>query len=179
MNGRPTLNGQNGASCPSHLVSDTGSDLLTKPSSSPKSSVTDPLLPKAGRRSGRDVFDLFRGILLGGASSVFFLICTIIVKLLAEISPSQLAIYRFVGILACSIPIVLRHKLQHPHQSIFGPSNQFGTLLLRGMMGASSLLLRFYAYRYLPLADASVLIFSVPVFVTLTAYFFLNVSHHH
>jgi uncharacterized membrane protein len=137
---------------------------------------TDPLVPKCGQSGRRPMMDLFKGIFYGGGSSIFFVISTVIVKLLTDVSPSELAIFRFIGILACSIPLVLRQKLKHPEQSLFGPGHLFPTIILRGVMGASSLLLRFYAYRHLPLADASVIIFSVPVFVTLTAHIFLNVS---
>lgn len=50
-------------------------------------------------------------------------------------------------------------------------------LILRGIAGATSLLLRFYAFRYLPIADASVIIFSVPVVVSIFACIFLDVSY--
>lgn len=41
-------------------------------------------------------------------------------------------------------------------------------------MGTTGLMLSFYAFRHMPLADASVIIFSTPVFVTLFARLFLK-----
>ena len=140
---------------------------------------TDPLVPKPGRMTHREIVQLFKGIFFGGSSSIFFVISTVIVKLLTDLSPSELAIFRFIGILLFSIPVAIRYKLKNPGESLFGPSTLFHIMILRGIMGASSLLLRFYAYRYLPLADASVIVFSVPVFVTFTAWMFLNVSVDH
>lgn len=47
-------------------------------------------------------------------------------------------------------------------------------LILRGIIGSVSLMLQFYAFRHMPLADASVIVFSVPVFVAVFARVFLG-----
>ena len=44
-------------------------------------------------------------------------------------------------------------------------------LLLRALLGAASLVLKFYALRSMSLADASVILLSVPVFVAVSALF--------
>jgi len=46
--------------------------------------------------------------------------------------------------------------------------------MLRAFLGTTSLMSQFYALRHMPLADASVIIFSVPVFVAIFARIFLK-----
>lgn len=67
-----------------------------------------------------------------------------------------------------AIPIVLYRQ-----DDIF-PNGKRIILLLRCFVGTTGLMLSFYAFRHMPLADASVIIFSTPVFVTLFARLFLK-----
>lgn len=108
------------------------------------------------------------GLLLAAISSIFFSLSTLIVKWLNNIDPLELAAIRFVGILLPSIPILI-YKKQHPF-----PRGQRLMLLLRGFAGATSVSLIFYAVRHMPLADASVIVFSVPVVVAIFARIFLK-----
>lgn len=82
-----------------------------------------------------------------------------------------MAIFRFLGIFLLSIPLVYNHGYEP-----FGPPSLRHFLILRGITGATSLFLRFLAFRHLPIADASVIIFSVPVFVSIFACIFLDES---
>lgn len=77
---------------------------------------------------------------------------------------------RFFGILLLSIPMLVYHDLDP-----FGPRELRHLLVLRGLAGASSLYLRFHAFHYLPIADASVIVFSIPIFVSIFAWLFLKV----
>lgn len=54
------------------------------------------------------------------------------------------------------------------------PAGKRAILLLRGFVGTTGLMLSFYAFRHMPLADASVIIFSTPVFVAIFARLFLK-----
>jgi drug/metabolite transporter (DMT)-like permease len=56
----------------------------------------------------------------------------------------------------------------------FGPSNLRHWLILRGIAGATSLYFRYCALHYLPLADATVIILSMPIFVCIFARIFLK-----
>lgn len=56
------------------------------------------------------------------------------------------------------------------------PSGKRLILLLRCFVGSTGLMLSFYAFRHMPLADASVIIFSTPVFVAIFANLFLKES---
>lgn len=80
----------------------------------------------------------------------------------------ELAVFRFIGVLLPAIPILI-YKGEHPF-----PKDRRLMLLLRSFVGTCGLMLSFYAFRHMPLADASVIVFSVPVFVSIFARIFLK-----
>lgn len=108
------------------------------------------------------------GIVLAALSSLFFSLSSLIVKWLKDVDPLELASIRFVGVLLPAIPILI-YKNQSPF-----PKGQRLMLLLRSFAGATALSLTFYAIRHMPLADASVIVFSVPVVVAIFARIFLK-----
>lgn len=110
----------------------------------------------------------YLGILLAILSSLFFSLCSVIVKGLVEINPMELAAFRFIGVLLPTIPIII-WKGEHPF-----PKGRRIMLIMRSFVGTTGLMLSFYAFRHMPLADASVIVFSVPVFVAIFARIFLN-----
>ena len=110
----------------------------------------------------------YLGLMLATLSSLFFSLCSVIVKGLVDVNPMELAAFRFVGVLLPAIPIVI-YKGAHPF-----PKGRRLMLLLRSFVGTTGLMLSFYAFRHMPLADASVVVFSVPVFVAIFARVFLK-----
>ncbi|GAB0099227.1 solute carrier family 35 member G1 [Sergentomyia squamirostris] len=126
------------------------------------------------RQSRRRLMSIFRcscpylGILLATLSSLFFSLCSVIVKGLVEVNPMELASFRFVGVLLPTIPIVVQR------QTPIFPEGKRIILLCRCFVGTTGLMLSFYAFRHMPLADASVIIFSTPVFVAIFARLFLK-----
>ncbi|XP_072934596.1 solute carrier family 35 member G1 [Epargyreus clarus] len=110
----------------------------------------------------------YLGLILATLSSLFFSLCSVIVKSLVNIDPMQLAMFRFIGVLLPTIPVVI-----YTEQPVFPKGKRF-LLALRSLVGTVGLMLSFYAFRNMPLADASVIVFSVPVFVALFARVFLN-----
>ncbi|XP_061399578.1 solute carrier family 35 member G1 [Musca vetustissima] len=110
----------------------------------------------------------YLGIILATLSSLFFSLCSVIVKGLVDINPMELASFRFIGVLLPAVPILVYTK-----QPVF-PEGKRVILLLRCFMGTTGLMLSFYAFRHMPLADASVIIFSTPVFVAIFARVFLK-----
>lgn len=107
------------------------------------------------------------GVLLATLSSLFFSLCSVIVKGLSEINPIELAMFRFIGLLP-AIPIVL-----YKQETVF-PDGKRILLLLRSFVGATSLICSFYAFRHMELGDASTILFSTPVFVAIFAKLFLK-----
>ncbi|XP_058451308.1 solute carrier family 35 member G1 [Malaya genurostris] len=112
----------------------------------------------------------YLGIILATISSLFFSLCSVIVKGLVDINPIELATFRFIGVLLPSIPIAI-----YKEESFF-PKGKRIILVLRCFVGTTGLMLSFYAFRHMPLADASVIIFSTPVFVAIFARLFLRES---
>lgn len=74
----------------------------------------------------------------------------------------------FVGVLLPTLPIVIYRQ-----EEVCPPGKRI-ILLLRCFVGTTGLMLSFYAFRHMPLADASVIIFSTPVFVAIFARLFLK-----
>ncbi|XP_023024453.2 solute carrier family 35 member G1 [Leptinotarsa decemlineata] len=110
----------------------------------------------------------YLGLLLATLSSLFFSLCSVIVKWMTDINPMALAAYRYLGVLLPAIPIVIYRE-----EKVF-PKGKRIMLLMRSFTGTAALMLSFYAFRHMPLADASVIVFSVPVFTGIFARMFLN-----
>lgn len=110
----------------------------------------------------------YLGLILACISSLFFSLCSVIVKWLKNVHPMELAACRFVGVLLPTIPIVIWRN-EDPY-----PDGKRLMLLLRSFVGTTGLMLSFYAFRHMPLADSSVIVFSVPVFVAIFARIFLK-----
>ena len=114
-------------------------------------------------------FNSYRGIVLAMSSSIFFTFTAVIVKYLKDIHPGQMACFRFLGILLFTIPMIITAGVNP-----LGPKEKRHLLLLRGLAGATSLYLRYSALHYLPIANATVIILSMPVFVCVFARIFLK-----
>ncbi|KAF5286561.1 hypothetical protein FQA39_LY16244 [Lamprigera yunnana] len=110
----------------------------------------------------------YLGLILATLSSLFFSLCSVIVKWMTDVDPIALAAYRYIGVLLPAIPIVI-----YKQERVF-PKGKRIMLLLRSFTGTAALMLSFYAFRHMPLADASVIVFSVPVFTTVFARMFLK-----
>ncbi|MCL4156990.1 UNVERIFIED_CONTAM: hypothetical protein GTU68_030645 [Idotea baltica] len=108
------------------------------------------------------------GLVMAVASSLMFSLCSLLVKVLEEVPSTELAVFRFVGVLLPTLPLVIARG-----DTLF-PKGQRCILILRGIFGTTSLLLQFYAFQHLALGDASVIVFSAPVFVALFARIFLK-----
>lgn len=110
----------------------------------------------------------YLGLILATLSSLFFSLCSVIVKWMENVDPNALAAYRYLGVLLPAIPIVI-YK-----QEVVFPKGKRIMLILRSLTGTAALMLSFYAFRHMPLADASVIVFSVPVFTAIFAHMFLR-----
>ncbi|XP_077595437.1 solute carrier family 35 member G1 isoform X3 [Stigmatopora nigra] len=68
----------------------------------------------------------------------------------------------------------IRHPLFSRRTGFLGPRDKRLYLTLRGFLGSNAMILLFYAVQQMPLADATVIIFSNPVFTSLLAWAFLK-----
>ncbi|XP_015789712.1 solute carrier family 35 member G1-like [Tetranychus urticae] len=116
------------------------------------------------------VWTSFRGIFFAFLSAVFFSITSAIVKHLSEIHPGIMSCFRFIGILLFSLPMVSEVGFRN----ILGPRELRFWVLLRGIAGATSVYLRYCALQYLPIANATIIVLSMPVFVCILARVFLK-----
>ncbi|RWS22677.1 transmembrane protein-like protein, partial [Leptotrombidium deliense] len=78
---------------------------------------------------------------------------------------------RFVGVFLLAIPLVIKEG-----GDPLGPKELRLLLILRGIVGATNLFLRFYAMQHLPIGEAAVIVSSVPVVVSVFACVCLNES---
>lgn len=110
-----------------------------------------------------------RGALWMLASAVTFTISTTLIKLLGENYPAPLqAFYRQTAGLLVLLPIMLRDPVGTLR------SSRPGILLFRATTGTVAMMLAFYAYQKLPLADANALSFTRALWVVPLAAFVLK-----
>ncbi|CAL1285939.1 unnamed protein product [Larinioides sclopetarius] len=112
---------------------------------------------------------IFRGLFYAFLSGVAYSFASVIVKHMKNLHPGQLAMYRFIATFFMCMPETIKTR-----QNLLGPRKLCILMLLRGIFGGLSIFLNFIAFRYLGLGEASVIIFSVPVFVTIFARIFLK-----
>lgn len=81
----------------------------------------------------------------------------------------------------CLIIQCLSHEINMCSLSLFffrtglvGPKGKRVFLFFRGLLGSGAMILLYYAYQVMPLADATVITFSSPVFTSLFAWIFLK-----
>lgn len=163
-----------------HNNNNNGDDYKRKHSSDPISVSRRPSMAKRAsitlshlRRNSRQIvisaWTSFRGVFYSFISSIFFSVTTAIVKHLTAIHPGTLACFRFLGVILFALPMV-----SDLGENIFGPSDLRFWVMLRGIAGATSLYLRYCALHLLPLANATVIVLSMPVFVCIFARIFLK-----
>ena len=112
------------------------------------------LLPQQSKASDRrsSLTSAFKGIFLAFFSSIFFSLTAVIVKYVKDVDAGQMAVARFAGMLLFSFPLAMDAK----ESKLFGESKSRHWLLLRGLAGATSLYLRYSAFHYLPISNATV-----------------------
>ena len=111
------------------------------------------------------------GPLLAALSCFFFAISSLFVKLLGEIPPQEVVFFR------CLVQFVfLLPPLIYARVPIFGDVQHLPCLFIRALAGTFALCCQFYAFQHLPLADATVIVFSSPIFTGILAYFILGES---
>ncbi|KAF8794752.1 Solute carrier family 35 member G1 like protein [Argiope bruennichi] len=127
------------------------------------------LRPKITTIEGTKQPSIFRGLVLAMLSGVSFSIVSVIVKHMRNLHPGQLALYRFIATFFMTMPQTVKTR-----QNPFGPRKFRHFLILRGIFGGLYIFLNFISFRYLALGEASVIIFSSPVVVTIFARVFFK-----
>lgn len=100
-------------------------------------------------------------------STLAFTLLNASVKYLKEFTPYQLVFFRSIGSLFFTIPFLLKNKI-----SMVGKQQKL--LILRGIVGVTSMLFFFISMKYLPLGSAVSLRYLAPLFAAVFAWFLLK-----
>ncbi|KAM4715045.1 solute carrier family 35 member G1 [Anableps anableps] len=121
-----------------------------------------PLEEKPKRCPGLGLFYAF-------LSTVFFSIIALLVKTIEGVHAIEISVIRCFFQMLFVMPLLIYHKI-----GFLGPRDKRIYLVLRGFLGSNAMILLFYAVQQMPLADATVIMFSNPVFTSLLAWIFLK-----
>ncbi|KAM7370795.1 hypothetical protein PAMP_010316 [Pampus punctatissimus] len=109
------------------------------------------------------------GLFYAFLSTVFFSIIALLVKTIQGIHAIEISGIRCFFQMLFIVPLLIYHKT-----GFLGPRDKRLYLVLRGFIGSNAMILLFYAVQQMPLADATVIMFSNPVFTSLLAWIFLK-----
>ncbi|XP_056433386.1 solute carrier family 35 member G1 [Gadus chalcogrammus] len=109
------------------------------------------------------------GLFYGLLSTMFFSIIALLVKTIKDVHSIEISAFRCFFQMLFVLPLLIYHKT-----GFLGPRDKRIFLVLRGFLGSNAMILLFYAVQQMPLADATVIMFSNPVFTALLAWIFLK-----
>ncbi|XP_076615281.1 solute carrier family 35 member G1 isoform X1 [Chaetodon auriga] len=132
----------------------------SKPATREESAREDPEKPK--RCPGIGLFYAF-------LATVLFSIISLLVKTIEGVHAIEISAIRCFFQMLFTAPLLIYHKT-----GFLGPRDKRIYLVLRGFIGSNAMILLFYAVQQMPLADATVIMFSNPVFTSLLAWIFLK-----
>ncbi|XP_041066025.1 solute carrier family 35 member G1 [Carcharodon carcharias] len=102
-------------------------------------------------------------------SCVFFSVTSLLVKKVKGIHALEISGIRCLFQCLFTWPAIIYSELD-----LLGPKGRRVLVFMRGIFGSTAMMLLFYAIQQMPLADATVIMFSNPVFVTIFAWIFLK-----
>ncbi|XP_047464510.1 solute carrier family 35 member G1 [Mugil cephalus] len=109
------------------------------------------------------------GLFYAFLSTVFFSVIALLVKTIQGLHAIEISAIRCFFQIVFVAPLLIYYKT-----GFLGPREKRVYLVLRGFLGSNAMILLFYAVQQMPLADATVIMFSNPVFTSLLAWIFLK-----
>ncbi|XP_069316492.1 solute carrier family 35 member G1 isoform X1 [Eulemur rufifrons] len=109
------------------------------------------------------------GLLYTLLSAFLFSLTSLFVKKVQDVHAVEISAFRCVFQMLIVIPCLIYRKT-----GFIGPKGQRIFLILRGVLGSTAMILIYYAFQTMPLADATVITFSSPVFTSIFAWIFLK-----
>uniref|UniRef100_A0A3P9I6R2 Solute carrier family 35 member G1 n=1 Tax=Oryzias latipes TaxID=8090 RepID=A0A3P9I6R2_ORYLA len=109
------------------------------------------------------------GLFYAFLSTVFFSIIALLVKTIQDLHSIEISAIRCFFQMLFVIPLLIYNKT-----GFLGPRDKRIYLVLRGFLGSNAMIMLYYAVQQMPLADATVIMFSNPVFTSLLAWIFLK-----
>ncbi|XP_042719300.1 LOW QUALITY PROTEIN: solute carrier family 35 member G1 [Lagopus leucura] len=102
-------------------------------------------------------------------SAFLFSVASLFLKKIEDVHSVEVSAFRCVFQMAFVLPGLIYYKT-----GFLGPKGKRIFLFFRGLLGSSAMILLYYAFQVMPLADATVITFSCPVFTSLLAWIFLK-----
>ncbi|NXN93417.1 S35G1 protein, partial [Rhinopomastus cyanomelas] len=102
-------------------------------------------------------------------SAFLFSVSSLFLKKIEDVHSVEVSAIRCVFQMAFVLPGLIYYKT-----GFLGPKGKRIFLFFRGLLGSSAMILLYYAFQVMPLADATVITFSSPVFTSLLAWIFLK-----
>ncbi|XP_060096807.1 solute carrier family 35 member G1-like [Heteronotia binoei] len=102
-------------------------------------------------------------------SAFFFSVISLFLKMIEDVHSVEVSAFRCVFQMAFVLPGIIYYKT-----GFLGPKGKRVFLFFRGLIGSGAMILLYYAFQVMPLADATVITFSSPVFTSLLAWIFLK-----
>lgn len=133
-------------------------------------SLSSSLKPEEKKKSK---FRPFFGICFAMISSLTLVVMNLFAKLCTVLPVFEIGVFRFIIQLVITMPLLIYSN----DKIIFSPKIML-FLLLRGFTGTSGMLTRLYAVQNMPLGDATVLMFTTPIFVAIFGRIFLKEPLH-
>uniref|UniRef100_A0A8B9U394 Solute carrier family 35 member G1 n=1 Tax=Anas zonorhyncha TaxID=75864 RepID=A0A8B9U394_9AVES len=102
-------------------------------------------------------------------SAFLFSVASLFLKKIEDVHSVEVSAFRCIFQMAFVLPGLIYYKT-----GFLGPKGKRIFLFFRGLLGSSAMILLYYAFQVMPLADATVITFSSPVFTSLLAWIFLK-----
>ncbi|XP_074855649.1 solute carrier family 35 member G1 [Carettochelys insculpta] len=102
-------------------------------------------------------------------SAFLFSVAALFLKKIEDVHSVEISAFRCVFQMTFVLPGLIYYKT-----GFLGPKGKRVFLFVRGFLGSGAMILLYYAFQVMPLADATVITFSSPVFTSLFAWIFLK-----
>ncbi|XP_048360814.1 solute carrier family 35 member G1-like [Sphaerodactylus townsendi] len=102
-------------------------------------------------------------------SAFLFSVASLFLKMIEDVHSVEVSAIRCVFQMTFVLPGIIYYKT-----GFLGPKGKQVVLFFRGLFGSGAMTLLYYAFQVMPLADATVITFSSPVFTSLLAWIFLK-----
>ncbi|CAL8144799.1 unnamed protein product [Orchesella dallaii] len=148
-------------------------DQVVKNETDNKDMESAPKEPQEPQQSG---ITRFLGIFLTAAAALQFSLSALIIKIL-NYHPFNLGVWRF-GAMSFFPMLFIIYKFFSKKENVFKglwpPGRTTAFLILQAIIGSNSILLAFFGFKYLSIADTTVISTSASIFVTFVAFVLLG-----
>ncbi|KAM9065662.1 solute carrier family 35 member G1 [Sarcophilus harrisii] len=121
--------------------------------------------PEAKKKASCPGLGLFYTLL----SAFLFSVASLLVKKIQDIHSAEISAFRCVFQMLLVLPCLIYKKT-----GFVGPKGKRIFLFLRGVFGSTAMILLYYAFQLMPIADATVITFTSPVFTSFFAWIYLK-----